>query len=68
LLQGTLTVLTVSAIAILSFCSLFGLRQSKSSGKIVLSDGIRQHFMALLFILVANFGWGFVLDHYKLGA
>jgi hypothetical protein len=22
--------------------------------------------MALLFILVANFGWGFVLDHYEL--
>ncbi len=24
----------------------------------------RQHFMLLLFILMANFGWGFILDHY----
>src|ERR1039458_5089773 len=66
LLQGCITVLTVSALAILTFCSVFGLRQSKSSGKITLRDGTRQHFMVLLFILAANFGWGFILDHYEL--
>ena len=66
LLQGSITVLTVSALAILTFCSVFGVRQSKSSGKITLRDGTRQHFMVLLFILVANFGWGFILDHYEL--
>jgi uncharacterized membrane protein (UPF0182 family) len=66
LLQGSITVLTVSALAILTFCAMFGMRQSKSSGKITLRDGTLQHFMVLLFILVANFGWGFILDHYEL--
>jgi uncharacterized membrane protein (UPF0182 family) len=40
LLQGSFTVLTVAALTILSFCALFGIRQSKSSGKITLRDGI----------------------------
>jgi uncharacterized membrane protein (UPF0182 family) len=66
LVQGTITVLMVSALAILTFCSVFGLRQSKASGQITLSEGNRRHFMVLLFILSANFGWGFVLDHYDL--
>ena len=66
LLQGSITVLTVLALAILTFCALFGMRQSKSTGKITLRDGIAQHFIVLLFILVANFGWGFILDHYEL--
>src|ERR1039458_6676060 len=66
LLQGSITVLTISALAVLAFCSLFGVRQSKSSGKIMLREGARQHFMVLLFILAANFGWGFILDHYEL--
>ena len=66
MLQGSITVLTIGALAILSFCALFGMRQSKSTGKITLRDGIAQHFIVLLFILVANFGWGFILDHYQL--
>jgi hypothetical protein len=66
LLQGSITVLTVSAIAVLAFCSVFGVRQSKSSGKITVREGTLQHSMMLLFILVANFGWGFILDHYEL--
>jgi len=66
LLQGSITVLTLSALAVLAFCSLFGMRQSKSSGKITLGDATLKHFMVLLFILAANFGWGFVLDHYEL--
>jgi len=66
LVQGSITVLTVSALAILTFCSIFGVSQSKSSGKITVPDGARKHFMVLLFILVANLGWGFVLDHYEL--
>jgi len=66
LLQGSITVLTVSALAILTLCSVFGVRQSKSTGKITVPDGVRRHFMVLLFILVANFGWGFILDHYEL--
>ena len=55
LLQGSITVLTLSALAVLAFCSLFGMRQSKSSGKITLGDGTSKHFMVLLFILAANF-------------
>jgi uncharacterized membrane protein (UPF0182 family) len=66
MLQGSITVLTIGALAILSFCAMFGMRQSKSTGKITLRDGIAQHFIVLLFILVANFGWGFILDHYQL--
>jgi uncharacterized membrane protein (UPF0182 family) len=66
LLQGSITVLTMSALAILIFCSLFAVRQSKSSGKLTLRDGTRQHFMVLLCILATNFGWGFILDHYEL--
>ena len=66
LVQGGITLLTVSAIAILAFCALFGMRQSKSTGKITVREGIAQHFSVLLFILVANFGWGFFLDHYEL--
>ena len=66
MVQGSITVLTVGALAILSVCAMFGMRQSKSTGKITLRDGIAQHFIVLLFILVANFGWGFILDHYEL--
>jgi uncharacterized membrane protein (UPF0182 family) len=66
LLQGSITVLTIGALAILSFCAIFGLRQSKSTGQITLRDGTARHFIVLLFILVANFGWGFILDHYEL--
>jgi hypothetical protein len=66
LLQECITVLTVAALAILIFCELFGMRQSKSTGKITLRNGVAQHFIVLLFILVANFGWGFILDHYEL--
>jgi hypothetical protein len=66
MLQGSITVLTIGALAILGFCAMFGMRQSKSTGKITLRDGIAQHFIVLLFILVANFGWGFILDHYEL--
>ena len=65
LLQGSITALTIGALAILSFCALFGMRQSKSTGKITLRDGVAQHFIVLLFILIANFGWGFI--RYKSG-
>src|ERR1035441_6938089 len=55
LVQGTISVLTASALVILSLCAVFGTRQSKSSVKITLSDGTRRHFMVLLSILAANF-------------
>ena len=66
LIQGSVTLLTVSALAILTLCSVFGVRQAKSSGKITVPSVVRRHFMVLLFILLANFGWGFILDHYDL--
>jgi uncharacterized membrane protein (UPF0182 family) len=66
MLQGSVTVLTIAALAILTFCSVFGLRQSKLGGSVALRDGARQHFMVLLFILAANLAWGFILDHYEL--
>jgi len=68
LLQGSITALTIGALAILSFCALFGMRQSKSTGKITLRDGVAQHFIVLLFILIANFGWGFILGNLCAGA
>jgi hypothetical protein len=66
LLQGSITLLTVSALAILTFCAVFGIRQSKSSGALTVRDGAAQHYIVLLFILAANFGLGFILDHYEL--
>jgi uncharacterized membrane protein (UPF0182 family) len=66
MVQGSLTVLTIGALAILTFCSVFGIRQSKPSGRLTVPAGIVRHFIVLLFILVANFGWGFILDHYEL--
>jgi len=61
LLQGSITVLTLSALAILIFCAWFGIRQSKTSGMHTVGDAI-----VLLFILASNFTWGFILDHYEL--
>jgi hypothetical protein len=66
LIQGSITLLTVSALAILTLCSVFGVRQAKSSGKITVPSVVRRHFMVLLFILLGNFVWGFILDHYDL--
>ena len=66
LLQGSITLLTLSALAILTICAVFGMRQSKSTGRITLRNGTARHFIVLLFILAANFGWGFILDHYQL--
>jgi uncharacterized protein len=66
MLQGSITVLTIGALAILTSCSVFGIRQSKAGGKLNAPACIVRHFIVLLFILVVNFGWGFILDHYEL--
>jgi uncharacterized membrane protein (UPF0182 family) len=67
LLQGSITVLTVAALAILAFCAVFGVRQSKPSRmRSPLPEGTARHFNVLLSILAANFTWGFILDHYEL--
>ena len=66
MVQGSITVLTIGALAILTFCAVFGIRQSKPSGELTVPKGIVKHFIVLLFILAANLGWGFILDHYEL--
>jgi len=67
LLQNSLTLLTVSAFTIvLLVYGLFGSWQKRSSGAIVAGGGVAAHLSVLLFILVANLGYGFYLDHYQL--
>jgi hypothetical protein len=66
LLQGSVTILTVAALAILGFVAVLGLRQYKPGHKINIGDKTFRHLVVLLFILAANFGWGFYLDHYQL--
>ena len=67
LLQSSLTMLAVLTLAIvLAAYGLFGSWRVRSSGTIAVGGGVAVHLSVLLFILVANFGWGFYLDHYQL--
>jgi hypothetical protein len=67
LLQRGLTLLTVVTLAIVVPIYMFlGLQQASRSGTIASIGNATSHLSVLLFILVANFGWGFYLDHYKL--
>jgi len=67
LLQTSLTMLAVVTLAIvLAAYGLFGSWRVRSSGTIAAGGGVAAHVSVLLFILVANFGWGFYLDHYQL--
>ena len=67
LLQTSLMLLTLLALTIvfLSYVS-FGLLRFSSSGKIVAEGKATSHLSMLLFILVANWGFGLYLDHYNL--
>jgi uncharacterized membrane protein (UPF0182 family) len=65
LLQGSLTFLTLAALAILSVCTLLTLRRS-NRGPAAVPGATIAHLVVLLFILIANFGWGFYLDRYEL--
>jgi len=67
LLQSSLTLLTILALAIVSpiYMSL-GLQPESGSGRRSAGGNATSHLSVLLFILVANFGWGFYLDHYEL--
>jgi uncharacterized protein len=67
LLQTSLMLLTVLALAavILAYV-FFGLLQASGSGKIAASSNATSHLSVLLFILVANRGFGLYLDHYNL--
>jgi uncharacterized membrane protein (UPF0182 family) len=67
LLQTSLTLLTVLTLGIvLSIYVFLGLRRASGSGRIDIGGNVTSHLSVLLFILVANFGWGFYLDHYEL--
>ena len=67
LLQSSLTLLTVSTLAIVVLAyGLFGSWRKRGSGAIAAGGNIAAHLSVLLFILVATLGWGFYLDHYQL--
>jgi uncharacterized membrane protein (UPF0182 family) len=67
LLQTSLMLLTVLALAavLLTYVS-FGLLRFSGNGKIVAEGKATSHLSVLLFILVANWGFGLYLDHYNL--
>lgn len=67
LLQSSFVYLTIIALAIvlISYMSL-GLLQLDSGGQLMVHRSIGQQASVLLFLLVANWGWGFVLDRYDL--
>lgn len=67
LLQTTLMLLTVLALvgAVLAYI-LFGALRVSGGAKIEASRNATSHLSLLLFILVANWGWGLYLDHYNL--
>ena len=67
LLQSSLTLLTILTLGIvLATYMFFGQQQLSRSGRIAAGGNATSHLSVLLFILVANFGWGFYLDHYEL--
>ena len=67
LLQSTLMLLTVLALAgaVMAYM-FFGLLRVSGGGKIEAGRNATSHLSVLLFILVANWGWGLYLDHYNL--
>ena len=67
LLQSTLMVLTVLALAgaVMAYM-FFGLLRVSGGGKIEAGRNATSHLSVLLFILIANWGWGLYLDHYNL--
>ena len=67
LLQSSLTLLTILTLGIVLATYVFlGLQRASGSGRIAIGGNATSHLSVLLFILVANFGWGFYLDHYEL--
>jgi uncharacterized protein len=67
LLQTSLMLLTVLALAaVLLTYVFFGLLRLSGGGKIAAAGNATSHLSVLLFILVANWGFGLYLDHYNL--
>ncbi len=68
LVQTSLTALALTALlAVILSYTYFGLVQFGRGGRMeVRSARVVPHLSILLFVLVASWGWGFVLDHYEL--
>ena len=67
LLQSSLMLLTVLTLAIVLPVDVFlGLLRASGNRQIEAGQNGTRHLSLLLFILVANWGWGFYLDHYEL--
>jgi uncharacterized membrane protein (UPF0182 family) len=67
LLQNSLTALTlVTLLAALIAYACFGLLQFSRSARLKERGAGIPHLSALLFFLVASWGWGFYLDHFEL--
>lgn len=66
LLQGSLTVLTMAALGMLSFVTVLDLRRTKLGTLSRIGENTARHMIMLLAILAVSLGWGFVLDHYEL--
>lgn len=67
MVQTSLMLLTVLALAaVLLTYVLLGLLRVGSGGRIMAAGNATSHLSVLLFILVANWGFGLYLDHYNL--
>ena len=67
LLQNTLMLLTVLALAaVLLIYGFLGSLRVRGSRNIGAGGNVTRHLCVLLFIFVANWGWGFYLGHYQL--
>ena len=67
LLQSSLMVLTLLTLVIVLLAYMFfGLLRVTGGAKIAMSGNATTHLCVLLFVLVADAGYGLYLDHYKL--
>ncbi|MFZ0427094.1 MAG: UPF0182 family protein [Acidobacteriota bacterium] len=67
LLQNSLTGLSLlTFVAVLIAYGYFGLLQFSRNGGLKKGRSGIPHLSALLFVLVASWGWGFYLDHFEL--
>ncbi|MGC1781707.1 MAG: UPF0182 family protein [Acidobacteriaceae bacterium] len=67
LLQGSFVYLILIALALVLLAYMgFGLMRLSPGARLVVRGNIGQQLTVLLFLLVANFGWGFHLDRYDL--
>jgi uncharacterized membrane protein (UPF0182 family) len=68
LLQSSLAALAVIALlAVVAYYAYFGVLTFGRSGRVaVRSAHVVPHLSILFFVLVASWGWGFILDHYEL--